>query len=153
MGKHQTNFVKLKPEERSLLERQTKSGVWKPREVIRALILLLADVNGPDALTDLEIAKRVGYTKDAVLRRRSKFAKTQSIEDTIFDRPRCGRPTIVDGTTEAYITKIACSTPPEGYASWSLKLIRNRVVSLEVVDNISSSTVGRVLKKKLLNLG
>jgi hypothetical protein len=79
--------------------------------------------------------------------------KTQSIEDTIFDKPRIGRPTIVDGATEAHITMLACTNPPEGYASWTLNLIRDRVVTLNIVDDISSSTVGRVLKKKRLNHG
>lgn len=153
MGQHQKNIVKLTPEERNLLEQQTKSGQWKPREVIRAKILLLADINGPDALEDADIVDRLGCCKDAVVRRRKRFAQTQSIENTIFDNSRSGRPTIVDGAVEAHVTMIACSTPPEGYARWSLKLIRDRVVCLDVVDDISSSTVGRVLKKKSLNLG
>ncbi len=152
MGQHQINIVQLKPDERALLEHQTKSGQWKPNEVIRAKILLLADINGP-ALQDSAIAKHLGCSESTVVKRRKRFAKTQSIEDTIFDNPRSGRPTIVDGAIEAHVTMIACSTPPEGYAKWSLNLIRDRVVSLKVIDDISSSTIGRTLKKKSLNLG
>jgi hypothetical protein len=153
MGQHQINIVSLKPQERELLESQTKSGQWRPREIIRAKILLLADINGPDALPDAAIAKQLGCSEDCVVRRRKRFIKTQSIEDTIFDNPRSGRPTIVDGAVEAHVTMIACSTPPEGYAKWSLNLIRDRVVCLKIIDDISPSTVGRTLKKKSLNLG
>jgi len=153
MGQHQKNIVHLTDDERYLLEEQTKSGVWRPREVIRAKILLLADVNGPHALQDSEIAKIVGRSISSVLYRRKRFAETQSIEDTIFDNARSGRPTIVDGTVEAHVTMLACSTPPKGYARWSLNLIRDRVVALDVVDEISSSTVGRMLKKKSSNRG
>jgi Homeodomain-like domain len=153
MGQHQKNIVHLTAKERDFLIQQTRIGQWKPREVIRAQILLLADVNGPNALEDKEICARLGCSKPAVVMRRKRFAQTQSIEDTIFDTYRSGRPTIVDGAVEAHITKIACSHPPKGNAQWSLRLIRDRVVSLEVIDDISASTVGRILKKKKSSLG
>ncbi len=120
---------------------------------MRAKILLLADVNGPYAMQDDAISKQLGCSKSSVIYRRKRFATTQSIEDTLFDNSRSGRPTIVDGTVEAHITMIACSTPPDGYARWTLNLVRDRVVSLKVIDNISPSTVGRSLKKKRSNLG
>ncbi len=148
MGQHQRNIVHLTDDERALLKQHTKSGQWRPREVLRANILLLADINGPDAMQDEAISRHLGCSINAVIYRRRRFAETQSIEDTLFDNPRSGRPTIVDGATEAHITRIACTTPPEGQARWSLNLIRDRVVTLDVIDDISSSTVGRVLKKK-----
>lgn len=153
MGQQQKNIVRLTDTERAFLEQQTKSGKWTPREVLRAKILLLADLNGPDALQNLEICKRLGCSLSSVDYRRKRFKDTQSVEKTIFDTPRKGRPTIVDGTVEAHLTMIACSSAPEGYARWSLKLIRDRVVSLNIIDEISHCTVGRVLKKKSLNLG
>ena len=153
MPRHQKNIVHLTNEERSFLEQYIKSGQWRPREVQRAKILLLADINGPHAMQDHQIVKNLGCSECAVISRRKRFAETQSIEDTLFDKPRIGRPTIVDGATEAHMTKIACTNPPEGYARWSLNLIRDRVVARKVIDSISSSTVGRVLKKKSLNLG
>lgn len=153
MGRHQENIVHLTEDERSLLIQQTASGQWTPREVIRAKILLLADVNGPHAMQDEEISKHLGCSKSSVIYRRRRFATTRSIEDTIFDTPRPGRPTIVDGAVDAHITMIACSTPPEGSARWTLNLVRDRVVSLNVIDNISRSTVSRALKKKRSNPG
>lgn len=153
MGKHQSNIVHLTDNERSLLIQHTKSGSWGPRIIQRAKILLLADINGPHVMKDSEIAQQLGCCVCAVTKRRKRFAQTQSVEDCLFDNPRTGRPTIVDGAIEAHITRIACTTPPKGRASWSLKLIRDRLITLDITDDISCSTVGRVLKKKSLNLG
>jgi hypothetical protein len=153
MPQHQKNIVRLTEDERSLLNQQIASGQWTPRQVMRAKILLLADINGPHALQDKEISERLGCSETSVVYRRKRFATTQSVEDTIFDKNRSGRPTIVDGAVEAHITMIACSTPPDGHAKWSLNLVRDRVVSLNVIDNISASTIGRALKKKKSSLG
>jgi hypothetical protein len=153
MGQHQQNVVRLTEDERALLIQQTESGQWTPREVMRAKILLLADVNGPHALQDKDVSKQLGCSESSVIYRRRRFATTGHVEDTIFDTPRLGRPTIVDGAVDAHITMIACSTPPDGHARWSLNLVRDRVVSLKVIDNISPSTIGRALKKKRSNLG
>lgn len=153
MGQHPQHIVHLSDDERNLLNQHTKSGKWTPREVQRAMILLLADINGPHALQDSEISEKLGCSISTVSLRRKRFSMTQNLEDTLFDKPRSGRPTIVDGAVEAHLTKIACSTAPDGYAKWSLSLIRDKVITLNVIDEISPSTVGRVLKKKSLNLG
>jgi transposase len=153
MGRHQTNLVYLTSEERIFLEKQTKKGSWKPREVIRAKIILEADQNGLNPLMDEEIATKLNCSKSSVSYRRKRFSDTQSVEDTIFDKPRSGRPGIVDGALDAHMTTIACTSPPEGHAQWSLRLIKDRLVALEIVDNISYSTIRRTLKKKKSNLG
>ena len=153
MGQHQRNIVHLTDDERALLEQHTKSGQWRAREILRAKILLLADINGPYAMQDSKIAQQLRCSEGTVIYRRRRFAQTQSIEDTLFDNPRTGRPTLVDGAVEAHITRIACTTPPAGYARWSLNLIRDRVVALKVIDDLSPSTIGRVLKKKSSSRG
>jgi len=147
------NQVAITAEEREFLEKKTESGKWSPREVQRAKILLLSDVNGPDALPDDAIATRLECSVRTIVHRRRRFTQVNKIQDAIIDKPRSGRPTIVDGTVEAHMTAIACSTPPEGRAKWTLKLIRDRIVTLEVIDNISDRTVGRALKKKSLSPG
>lgn len=153
MGQNQKNIVILKEEEQKVLTQLTKSGQCRPREVQRAHILLLADINGPYAMPDYAISELLKCSESTVLKRRKRFALTQNVKDTLFDSPRSGRPTIVDGATEAHLTMIACSSPPEGYARWSLSLIHKRIVQLEIVDTISPSTIGRVLKKKLSSHG
>lgn len=153
MGRHQSHRVHLTKSERALLEEHTKHGDWSPREVTRAKILLLADQNAPTPLLDHEIVKELGCSLTAVRYRRYRFNQTKCIEDTIFDNARSGRPTIIDGATDAHMTTIACSTPPEGRAKWTLRLIKDRMIELNIIDEISHATVGRVLKKKKLSHG
>lgn len=139
--------VSLTEKQRAFLSQHAKTGNWSPREAQRARILLLADVNGPDALPDDTIATRLECSVAMVAQRRRQFAKVGNIEDAIFDKPRSGRPTIVNGAVEAHMTTIACTTPPEGRAKWTLRLIQDRLMTLEVIDQISHTTVGRQLKK------
>lgn len=148
MGRHLTNAVALTEDEREFLDEQTKTGSWTPRQVMRAKILLLADRNGPKPMDDEDIVKELGCSLSSVRYRRKRFASTGCVEETIFDNPRSGRPSIVDGAVDAHMTTIACSTPPKGHAKWTLRLIKDRMVTLEVIDEISHSTVGRALKKK-----
>lgn len=153
MGRHQTFAICLTTEERNLLEKQCKSGEWTPREVLRAKILLLTDQNGPNPLVDEEIAKELKCSLGSIWYRRKRFSETKSVEDTIFDKGRTGRPSIIDGAIDAHMTTIACTEAPAGHARWTLRLIRDRMIALEVIDEISHSTVGRTLKKKNLNHG
>ena len=63
------------------------------------------------------------------------------------DKPRTGRPVGLSGTDRAKITAIACSAPPKGYARWSLRLLADKLVELEVVESISFKQVSLILKK------
>lgn len=64
------------------------------------------------------------------------------------DKPRPGRPVTISGGARVKVTALACSAPPEGYSQWSLRLLGERVVQLEYVDQISHTEVGRLLKKR-----
>ena len=72
--------------------------------------------------------------------------------DFLQDKPRSGRPIEIDGTLRAKITALACSKTPEGYARWSLRLLADRLVELEICEKISHTDVGRALKKANFNL-
>jgi transposase len=63
------------------------------------------------------------------------------------DQPRPGRPIQIDGTQRAKITALACSSPPEGYAQWSLRLLADKAVELEYCEHVSHTEVGQILKK------
>jgi len=65
----------------------------------------------------------------------------------LYDRPRSGRPVKIDGEQRAKITALACSTPPEGHAEWSLRLLADKVVELGFSEQISHTHVGTILKK------
>lgn len=67
------------------------------------------------------------------------------------DKPRSGRPVTIDGTQRAKITALACSTPPEGHAGWSLRLLADKVVELGYVEHICHSRVQAILKKTSFN--
>ena len=61
--------------------------------------------------------------------------------------PRCAPPRIFDGVAEAKLIALACGPAPEGYAKWSLRLLEEKVVELNIVDKVSDNTIGRTLKK------
>jgi transposase len=67
--------------------------------------------------------------------------------DVLQDQPRSGRPIEIDGKQRAKITALACSTPPEGYAQWSLRLLADKAVELGYCEHLSHTEVGEVLKK------
>jgi len=71
----------------------------------------------------------------------------------LSEKPRSGAPTKIDGNIQAKITMLACSEPPEGRSKWTLNLLADKLVEMEVVDSISNMTVQRVLKKMNLSLG
>ena len=66
----------------------------------------------------------------------------------IFDAKRSGAPSRFDGKARAKITALACSKTPEGYAKWSLKLLADKAVELQLVDSISHTHVGTIFNKK-----
>jgi hypothetical protein len=151
MGQKQKHEVRLGEEERALLIKNTKSGDWSPREVKRAQILLKADKNRPDAKEDWEIAEELDCNQWTVTKLRMRF--TQGRINVIHDRPRTGRPRIIDGDVEAHIIAVACSEAPEGRERWTLRLIAGKVVTLTDVETCSYGSVRNVLKKTNLNLG
>ena len=67
------------------------------------------------------------------------------------DKPRSGRPVQIDGIQRARITALACSTPPEGYAKWSLRLLADKAVELDFVEHLSHNHAGQILKKTISN--
>lgn len=79
----------------------------------------------------------------------SSWAKSYAATRLAFldDLPRSGRPIKFDGAERAKVTALACSKAPQGYSQWSLRLLADRLVSLELVEDISYSTVGVILKK------
>jgi hypothetical protein len=105
--------------------------------------------NGP-AWSDERIAEAVGTTtrslenwrKQAALRGPSSLLERKQ-------REMPPTPAILDGKKEAQLTKIACSTPPDGRSRWTLQLLADKLVQLEVVESISADTVGRVQKKRV----
>mgnify|MGYP003575944346 CR=1 FL=1 len=137
--------VTLTPDEHESLSTYVAHGHKSAREINRARILLLAH----DGHTDADIAKVLGVSHVTIYNMRKKYHHKgdQHILEVLHDEPRGGRPMKFDSTVEAKVTMIACSEPPPGAARWTLHLIADRLVKLDVVDTISHESVRTILKK------
>lgn len=134
--------VKLSEHERQNLQKIVESGKDKARKITRCRILLLAD----KGKTDQEISDALGVCLATIFNIRRRYSK-QELERAIGEAARSGQPPKFKGKTMAKITAIACSKPPEGRAKWSLRLLADRVVELDIVDSISYVSVHNILKK------
>ncbi len=144
---HKRFLVELTPAERTCLKQLTACGAPKTQARRRAQIWLLCD-QGPEgpAWTDERTAEAVGVTAMTVYRARQALV-LEGMEAALQRKPRPPRPRKLDGTGEAELIRLACSTPPPGRARWTLKLLAAELVALEVVDSIAPETVRRTLKK------
>ena len=144
--------VKLTEVQRETLQELTSSGTIKVRKYKRARVLLLADEacqNGPK--TDETIAEQVDISLATIHRIRRRFVE-EGLEAALNEKARPGAPPKFSGQERAEITALACSKPPEGYGRWTLRLLADKLVELELLDDISYDTVDRVLKKTNLSL-
>lgn len=147
--------IKLTDEERETFAKvatgkrgKLNIAVWK---VQRADAMLKCDEgdDGP-AWQDQQIAEAYGVTTRSLENWR-KHATEQGPMSLLERKQRQSPPTppILDAEKEAKLTKIACSTPPEGRSRWTLRLLADKLVELEAVESISADTVGRVPKKRV----
>jgi transposase len=124
------------------------AGTESARKLIHARILLKADQSeeGP-AWVDERIAEAVEVSQPTVSRVRKQYV-VEGLDAALNRRPpRREYRRKLDGEQEAHLIAIACSSPPEGQARWTLHLLADRLVELEVVDSVSYQTVRRTLKK------
>ena len=141
--------VKLSEHERQYLQRIVESGKDKARKIARCRILLLADE--AKGKTDEQIADVLGVCLATIFNIRRRYHKG-GLERAIQEDPRSGQPPKFNGKSMAKITAIACSKPPEGRSKWSLRLLADRVVELDIVEAISYNSVRNILKKTSSNL-
>jgi transposase len=140
--------VKLTPEERAHLHELLSKGKAAARTLTHARILLKADggETGP-CLTDDEIALDLDVNRSTVERVRVRCVE-EGFEAALRPRPsRQLHPRKLDGVQEAHLIALACSPAPKGRTRWSLRLLADKLVELEVVDDISYETVRQTLKK------
>lgn len=138
-------IVRLSDAERASLEGIVKRLRGSPQKVRRAQMLLEADANGP-AWTDARIVEAYGCRRQTVENLRERFV-TGGFESTLAGSPRPPRAKLLDGGQEAKIIALRLGAPPAGFANWSLRLLAERVVALEIAPAISHETVRRTLKK------
>jgi DNA-binding transcriptional ArsR family regulator len=146
MNKHY--HVRLSESERAHLQELIAAGMAPARKLRHARILLKADegADGP-AWVDARIAEAVEVSQPTVSRVRKQYVE-EGLEAALHRRaPTRVYERKLDGVQEARLIALACSTPPPGQARWSLRLLADKLVDLEIVDAVSYRTVGRVLKK------
>jgi transposase len=151
MGQKQQHEVRLTEEQRNFLIEKTSSGNWAARKIKRAQMLLKADKNQKNPMEDLAIAKDLHCCRFTISLLRKRFGREGL--GCLDDKTRAGRPKKFDGDVEAHVTKIACSSPPDGRERWTLRLIADRIVTLTEVETCSHTSIGNILKKTNLSLG
>ncbi len=143
--------VRLGVEEREWLERLTTTGVHSASMIRRARVLLALDCTGGDVGTRDEVAARAGVSRETVRLISKRFAESGGDVQATIERKQREFPPVpspVTGEVEARLIALACSTPPTGYARWSLRLLEKHVALAEDIPNLDHSTIGRVLKKR-----
>ncbi len=117
-------------------------------------MLLLADENQPGGgWKDADIAQALSAHTRTVERTREKCVE-QGIEAALnHTRPQKKRGKVLDGAAEAHLAQLACSEAPDGREKWSMQLLADKLIELEVVETVSKETVRTTLKKMNLSLG
>jgi len=145
--------VRLSAEERRALEAMIHKGKSSAARLLKARILLKADVSeAGEGWSDSRIVEALETSVSMVYRVRRQLVE-EGLE-AVFRRKAPARPSvprIFDGEREARLIALACSKPPEGHARWTLRLLESKVVELGIVEAASDSTIQRVLKKTLFD--
>ena len=134
--------VKLTEEERADLLGMLRGGRASARKLRRARILLLS----AEGQTDEAVARNLHCGRATVERTRRRFVEG-NLPRALNEDPRPGGRLKLDGHQEAFVLALASSPAPPGAARWTLRLLADRLVELEIVDSISRETVSQVLKK------
>ena len=143
--------VGLSDVDREKLTKVVTTGIHPARMIMRARVLLDLDENAGPVDARAVIGQRFGVAENTVGLIAKRFVETGGdVEATIGRKQRLSPPVppVVTGEVEARLIALACSTPPEGHARWSLRLLESHVALLADLPDLDHSTIGRVLKKR-----
>ncbi|GHT09594.1 hypothetical protein AGMMS49525_18540 [Bacteroidia bacterium] len=147
--------VKLTKAEVSELQKIVNKGSHSTQTYRAAYILLNVDEGefGLGKITNARICEVLKINMRTIDRVKKKLVENGM--DAVLERDKGSRvyEKKIDGEVEAKIISIACSEPPKGFAKWSLRMLADKMVELQYIDNISYVSVGNVLKKTHLNRG
>jgi transposase len=146
-GSARKYVVRLSGEERERLEVMLRKGKNPARRLLKARILLKADISeAGEGWSDDRIIQALDTSRSMLYRVRKQLVE-EGVDAVLSRKQRTTPPTprIFDGEKEAQLIALACSKPPAGRARWSLRLLEEKLVELE--SKASDSTIGRVLKK------
>ena len=145
----------LSEEEQIYLKSFVKNGEHKAKEIIRARVLLMLDRTGKtDHVRYNRTAEYAGISVQAVYNMRDEYLANQDIDAYLTRKKRetSPVPAKVTGKVEAEIIALACSEAPEGHARWTLRLLAEQAVKLDIIDSISYVRVRDILKKRNISL-
>jgi transposase len=134
--------ISLTNEERTYLEQLTRSGSRAARKIRRARTLLLA----ADGCTDDSISAALGVSVPTIQRTRRRCVEA-GVEVALIEQNRPGAVPKLNPKAQTTVIALACTTPPEGRARWTMQLLADRVVELRLAPDISRESIRRLLKK------
>ena len=145
--------VELTPEEREELKALVSKGKSSALKRTRARILLMCDESEGRKWTNAEVASALSAGTATVERVRRRFVR-EGLEAALNRKEQKRRKArVLDGEAEARLVAVACGDPPEGRAKWTLRLLADRLVELEVVESVCPETVRRALRKTASSRG
>ena len=145
-------IVELDAAERARLHALISKGKAPAKTILKARILLKADVAEGPGWLDAQIVAALDTNPTMVSRVREKLV-TDGLDAVLMRKKRETPPVpaIFDGEAQAKLTALACSTPPEGHARWTIRLLAEHVVERKIVPAAHFNTIGRALKKTISN--
>ena len=155
MAEYRKLSITLTEEQRGALEKKVRQGSCSAMEIRRANVTLMVDRSQGNGMKDVEVAKALGISQQTVHNTKEKFLESQTGAEEAVQRKKRETPPVppkVTGEVEARIIALACTEPPEGRTRWTLRLLSEKSVELEIIDSISHMQVGRILKKTNLSL-
>jgi transposase len=145
--------VSLTAAERQTLEAVVTTGKRSASAINHARILLKADSQHPTGgWRDQDIKAALDISLRTIERVRQRFVE-EGLEAALTPRPGQGRKPTLDGEAEAHLVALRCSEPPPGKGRWTLRLLANRMVELDYIDQVSHESVRQALKKTNYNPG
>ena len=150
MPRPKDHVVTLSRGERARLTRVVSRGSHPARTIMRARVLLELDENTGVVPLRRVVAERAGVSEQTVYLIAKRFAETGGDIDAVIGRRKRATPPVpakVTGDVEARIIALACTTPPEGFDRWSLRLLEKHVLLTDGLPPLDHSTIGRTLKK------
>jgi transposase len=150
MSKQQ--HIYLKENERIALEQLIKSGMHAARVIARARTLLLLDRSQGQKRSIREVVEAAMVSQGTVSNIKKRYF-AGGLDEALYEKPRPGAKPKITGEVEAHLITLVCSEPPQDHERWTLRLLADELVALDLVDSISHVAVGEALKKMNLSLG
>lgn len=146
--------VQLNDQQRQQLEKLISSGWGSARAITRAYVLLKSDCspNGP-SWSYQQISTAFNVSQVTISNIRKTFVDLGLDASVYRKKPNRVYEMCLDGESEAHLIALACSEPPDGQERWTLRLLRDRMIQLEYVEDVSHETIRTTLKKTNLSLG